>query len=439
MNNKERQELATWAVEFAKKKGASEVAASINNSRSVEIQVREQKIEKIKESTTNGLSLNIYRDHKFSGHSTNNLAKKDLEKFITEAVEATKFLTADEYRELPDPSLYPKNLDKDLKIEDNSYNQVAPEQRVLIAKEIEQIARSKSDKIISATGGYSDDYSESVLVHSNGLIAERASTSFWAGGEVTVKDGDARPEGWHWGGSRFFETMPTTEELGSQAAEHAIRKMGQTKIASGKYDMLIENRTSGRLLSLFFNAMKARALQQKSSYLDGMLGKEIAAPVLTIIDDPYIESGFASRLYDGQGIAAQKRTMIEKGVLKEYYIDNYYGRKLGMQPNGGSSSNILFDYGTRDLNAIVKDTQKGIFVTSFNGGNSNSTTGDFSFGVSGFLVEDGQLVKAVNEMNISGNSKKFWKQLAEVGNDPYKYSSILSPTLLFKDINFSGL
>ena len=131
--------------------------------------------------------------------------------------------------------------------------------------------------------------------------------------------------------------------------------------------------------------------------------------------------------------------MIEKGVLKEYYIDNYYGKKLGMTPNGGSSSNIRFELGQRGFNEIVKDVKSGIFVTSFNGGNSNSTTGDFSFGVSGFLVEGGKIVKPVNEMNISGNAKEFWQQLTEMGNDPYKYSSLLSPTLVFNDIDFSGL
>ncbi len=439
MNTKERKDMAIWAVEYAKKQGASEVAASVYNSRSVEIEVREQKIEKIKESTTNGLSLNIYRDHKYSGHSTNNLNKKDLQKFVKEAVEATKYLTADEYRELPDPSLYPENLEKDLKIEDRGYISVNPEEKVKIAKDIENVARAQSDKIISATGGYSDDYSESVKVHSNGFVGERVSTSFWAGGEVTVKDADARPEGYHWGGSRFYKTMPTTDELGKQAAQNAIRKLGQTKIKSGKYDMLIENRSVGRLLYMFVGPMSARALQQKSSYLEGMLGKQIASPALTVIDDPFIEGGFGSRLYDGEGIASKERVMIEKGVLKQYYIDNYYGKKLGMQPNGGRTSNIRFDLGKRNYDAIVKDIKKGIFVTSFNGGNSNSTTGDFSFGVSGFLVENGQLVKPVNEMNISGNANLFWQKLAELGNDPYKYSSMLSPTMLFNDIDFSGL
>lgn len=439
MNTKERKEMAMWAVEYAKKQGASEVAASAYNSRSVEIEVREQKIEKIKESTTNGLSLNIYRDHKYSGHSTNNLNKKDLEKFIKEAVEATKYLSADEFRELPDPSLYPENLEKDLKIEDRSYVTVAPEQKVNIAKEIENIARTQSDKIISATGGYSDDYSESIRVHSNGFVGERVSTSFWAGGEVTVKDNDARPEGYHWGGSRYFKTMPTADELGKKAAQNAIRKMGQTKINSGKYDMLIENRSVGRLLYMFIGPMSARALQQKSSYLEGMLGQAIASPVLTVIDDPFIEGGFGSRLYDSEGLASKERVMIDKGVLKQYYIDNYYGKKLNMEPNGGRPSNIRFDLGQRNFDGIIKDIKKGIFVTSFNGGNSNSTTGDFSFGVSGFLVENGKLIQPVNEMNISGNAKEFWQKLTELGNDPYPYSSILSPTMVFNDIDFSGL
>lgn len=439
MNTKERKAMAQWAVEYAKKKGASEVAASISNSRSVEIEVREQKIEKIKESTTNGLSLNIYRNNKYSGHSTNNLNKKALEKFISEAVEATKYLSADEFRSLPDPSLYPENLEKDLKIEDKGYISVDPEKKVQIATDIENIARAQANNVISATGSYNDNCSENIRVHSNGFVGERVSTSFWAGGEVTVKDGDARPEGYHWGGNRFFNQMPSCKELGEQAAKNAISKMGQTKIASGKYDMLIENRMASRLLYMFVGPMSARALQQKSSFLEGMLGKQIASSALTIIDDPFIEGGFRSRLYDSEGIASKKRTMIEKGVLKQYYIDNYYGKKLGMEPNGGRTSNIRFDLGQRNCDAIIKDIKNGIMVTSFNGGNSNSTTGDFSFGVSGFLVENGQLVKPVNEMNISGNSMSLWQKLVELGNDPYKYSSILSPTMLFNDIDFSGL
>ena len=83
--------------------------------------------------------------------------------------------------------------------------------------------------------------------------------------------------------------------------------------------------------------------------------------------------------------------------------------------------------------------EKGIWVTGFIGGNSNSTTGDFSFGIVGQLIENGQVVKPVNEMNISGNAKEFWNQLVAVGNDPYPYSTQMLPSMLFEGVQFSGI
>ena len=138
-------------------------------------------------------------------------------------------------------------------------------------------------------------------------------------------------------------------------------------------------------------------------------------------------------------MAAKKRVLIDKGVLKTFLIDNYYARKLGVEPTGGSTSNVVFDYGTRSLDEMVASMKKGILVTSFIGGNANSTTGDFSVGIVGIYVEDGKIVRPVNEMNIAGNQKDLWNQLVEVGNDPYIYSSTRRPSLYFKDIHFSGI
>jgi PmbA protein len=83
--------------------------------------------------------------------------------------------------------------------------------------------------------------------------------------------------------------------------------------------------------------------------------------------------------------------------------------------------------------------KKGILVTGFIGGNSNDTTGDFSFGIIGILVENGAPVKPVSEMNVSGNMIDFWNRLVEVGNDPWAYSSTRRPSMYFKDVQFSGI
>jgi len=440
MNNKERLELAEWAVDYTLKSGANETGIAISNSRDIEIEYRNKKLEKLQESTRNSLNLQIYANHKYSSHSTSDLRKDELKKFIEEAVSATKYLSEDQFRSLPDPKYYPAQTDTDLKLKDAQYDKVQSDERVKIASEIEKEAMAVSDKIISSTAGYYDTYYENVRVHSNGFKGESSGTVFSAGAEVTVNDeGGGRPEDWFYASTHFKDEIPSPEILGKEAAKRALRKIGQKKIESGKYTMLVENRTSSRLLSVFSGAITARSIQQKSSFLDGMLDKKIASEKLTVIDNPLLEKGMNSRLFDGEGIAAKKRIIIDKGVLKCYLVDNYYGKKLGWEPNGGSTSNIMLEYCSKSFDELLKTIDKGIVITGFIGGNSNSTTGDFSFGIVGLYVEKGQILKPVNEMNISGNAKEVWNQLIEVGNDPYAYSSWRMPSLLFDGIQFSGI
>ncbi|MGE5432603.1 MAG: TldD/PmbA family protein [Syntrophomonadaceae bacterium] len=440
MNNKERLELAEWAMNYAIKNGANESSAVIYNSRDIEIEYRDKKLETMKESTRNSLSLQIYADKRYSGHSTNDLRKDSLEKFIQEAVAGTKYLTRDEFRALPDPKYYPLKTETDLGLTDPGYEKVEASERKKTASEIEQAATSESSMIISATAGYNDSYYEFVRVHSNGFKGEGSGTFFSAGASVTVKDNNGgRPEDWFYATSRFRNELPSPEVLGKNAAQRALKKIGQKKIESGIYDMLVENRAGSRLLYMLAEPLSARALQQKSSFLDGMLDKQIASEKLTVIDDPFVPGGFGSRFFDDEGIAAKKRVIVEKGILRNFYVDNYYGKKIGMEPNSGSTSNILFEYGTKSLDEMIKDQKRAILVNGFIGGNSNSTTGDFSFGIVGFLIENGEIVKPINEMNISGNAKEFWKNLAEIGNDPYPYRSMKIPAMAFTGVNFSGL
>lgn len=440
MNSKERSDLAKWAMDYALKSGADQAAITLSNNREIEIEFRDKKLEKVKESTQSSLNLNIYVQQRYSGHSTNDLRKDTLKRFIEEAVASTKYLTKDEYRSLPDPKYYPKKSRLDLNICDHSYGKIESSNRVKIASEIEAAAMAQSDLIISTTSGYSDGYNESVKVHSNGFLGEAESTSFWAGAEVTVNDKDGgRPEDWFYAGVRFHKELPSPEMIGKEAAKRALRKIGQKKIESGKYDMIVENRAGSRIFGMFRYPMTARALQQKRSFLDGMLDKKIASDKLTILDNPTLKKCFGSRHYDGEGLAARRRLIIEKGVLKQYYIDNYYGKKLGMEPTSGSPSNLEFEYGEKSLEELIKDVKKGILVNGFIGGNSNSTTGDFSYGIVGLLIENGKIVQPLNEMNISGNAKELWNRLVEMGNDPYPYSSLRIPSMLFEGVQFSGI
>ncbi|HSV77249.1 MAG TPA: TldD/PmbA family protein [Bacteroidales bacterium] len=441
MNNNQRMELARWVSKYALEKGATESAVSISRSRSVQVDVREQRLDTIRENTENSLTLMIYRDFKFSTHTTNNLDRGQLEKFIAGAVEATSYLAPDPDRRLPDPSLYPTNLTKNLELLDPRQAEVTPEFRVQNAMEAEQLVRAVEGRanIASASAGFGDNLNEGVRVHSNGFAGEWSSTSFGLSASLSIIDGTARPAGGAFARTRFLNQLPSVREIAEEASRNTLMQIGQGPVETGKYTMLLDNRVAGNIIGRIFGPMSARNIHQKNSFLLNKLDSKIGSELFTITDDPFIPQGLGSRLFDGEGIAARRRVLIDKGVLKSYLIDNYFGRKLGLTPNGGSTSNIVFALGSRNSEQIIAAQERAILVNSFSGGNASALTGDFSFGISGHLIENGKITRAINEMNISGNLLDLWNQLVETGNDPFRFSATQSPTLVFADVIFSGL
>ena len=438
MTKEEKYTLAKWAMNHALENGAQQVSVSITNSKSSNIEIRNEKIDTLEQANQSSLSIRLYVDNKYSSHSTNRMKKEDLSHFIEEAIEGTRYLAEDEFRSLPDPELYYEGNGKDLKTTDPGFENVDPQKKIDLAYAAEKEVLGKDVRIISVTAAYYDGMDERLMVTSNGFEGDTSSSQFGIYTSVSVKSGNARPEaGWQ-ESAIFFDDLKK-EEVGKTALKRALDKIGQQKIQSGKMAMIVENKQVSRLLSPLLSALGGSAIQQKNSFLIDKLGEKVTSEKLTITDDPFIVGGRGSRLFDGEGLATKVRPVFEKGVLKTYYIDTYYGKKLDMKPTSGSSTNLVFEAGTKDLDGLVASVKKGILVTGFNGGNCNGTTGDFSYGIDGFLIENGVIVKPVSEMNITGNMKQLWTSIGELGNDVNKNSSLLAPSILFEGVDFSGI
>lgn len=435
-------EIAKQAVSLALKKGANDASATASRSRDVEIGWRDGKVEKVSEATTRGLSIALYVDGRYSAVSTSDLRPDALDRFVEEAIAMAKTLAKDPARGLADPKLYAGRPKDDLQLADPAYGEYTADMRRARAKDLEDAARAVpgSASILSVSTNVSDSSSQSARVTSNGFEGEREGTSFWLSASVSCKDGDGRrPEASNSAGSRFWKDLPAAAEVGALATRRTLDTLGAKKIESAVLPIIVENRVAGRLVGALLGPLGGRALQQKQSFLEGQLGKTIGNKLLTVTDDPLIVRGFGSRLYDGDGIAARKMPVFEAGVLKSYYIDVYYGRKLQVAPTTGSSSNLVIPPGKKSLAELLKDTKEAVLVTGFLGGNSNSTTGDFSFGIQGFRVRKGERAEAIVEMNISGNQKDLWKKLSAIGSDPWPYSSVRTPSLVFDGIQIAGL
>ena len=438
MKDNKKMELAQWASKYAKENGAKEVSVSVYDSKQSDIEIREQKIDKIQESIESGLSIKLYVNGRYSTHSTNRLNKTELERFIKEAILATNYLAEDKYRSLPDRALCYNGEEKDLKLVDSAYDSVDPREKIEAAMKVEAETIGMDDRIITVSGSYGDGSSRGYMVMSNGVEGFKESTSFYVSASASINGGDSRPSAGHYMATRFWDKL-NPEGVGKYAVERALQKIGAKKIKSGKMDMLIENKSVGRVFNSFLQPLYGYNLQQKRSFMEGMIDKKVASNKLSILDNPFIESGRNSRLYDRDGLAAKEITVVEKGILRTYYIGNYYGKKLEMTPTTGSPSNLIFEKGSKNLDELTRDIKEGILVTGFNGGNSNPATGDFSVGVEGFYVKNGEIIHPIAGMNITGNHKEIWNQLVAVGNDPLTDRSWQTPSMLFEGIDFSGL
>jgi PmbA protein len=440
MTREEKYSIARWAMDHALKSGAQQASVSIDENNSSRIEVRDEKIDKLEEANRNSMRISLYVDKKYSSISTNRLSnREELGRFIEEAIAGTKYLSEDEFRTLPEPDLYYKGGGGDLRTMDGNFKSVDPQDKIKYAFNVEKEVLGKDERVISVTATYNDGMSGNVMVTSNGFEGDSENSYYSLVASVSVKSGDARPES-YWYESSIFHDELIKEGIGTEALKRALDKLGQEKIRSGRMPMIVENRVVGRnLLGPVISALNGRSIQQKDSFLIGMEGEKIGSDLFTIMDDPFIVSGRGSRYFDVEGLATKKRTIFESGLLKGYYIDTYYGKKLGTEPTSGDTTNLVFQPGEKDLEGLLASIDRGILVTGFNGGNSNGSTGDFSYGIEGFLVEKGQLVKPVSEMNITGNFRQLWKNLVAVGSDVYTGSSWRLPSMIFDKVDFSGI
>jgi len=438
MITQENKNLAQWALKYALNKGCSDARISVYNDTNNSFEYRDTQLDQLQQSSENGMGIQLYVDGKFASFSTNRLDKFELEKFISNGIEITRYLAKDEFRKLADPARLYKGDGKGLDIYDESIEKVSVDDKLALLKDNVNEVYKTDERLISVTSDYSDGTSSTYIVASNGFEGENATTFFSLSAGTSMRGaGDTRPQdGWY--DSTVFWKDLQKKNIGKTALERTLRKLGQEKIDTGVYPMLLDNLSSARLFYPLLSALTGGAIQQKSSFLINKLGEKIASDKLTLIDDPHIKNARGARWFDSEGAATKKCNVIENGVLKMYYIDTYYGGKLKMEPTIQSPSVLTLLQGNKNFEQILAGIDKGIWVTGFNGGNSNETTGDFSFGVEGFLIEKGVAVKPVNEMNITGNIITLLKNLLEIGNDPRTVSSYRIPSLLFDAVSFSG-
>ncbi|BBD46510.1 TldD/PmbA family protein [Petrimonas sulfuriphila] len=439
MISNENKKLAQWAMDYALKNGCQAAKVSLYSGSNTSFELRDAQMDKLQQASESRMSLFLYVDGRYGTYSTNRLDKKELESFIRNGVESTRYLAEDEARVLPDASRYYKGGKPDLQLLDPQFSAVNPDNKVALAQAIAEEALGKDPRIISVESSYGDGDGFSYQITSNGFEGETQQSWYSLSASVAVKgEGEARPSSYWYESSLYLDKL-VKEGVGQKALERTLQKIGQKKTKSGRYTMVVDPMNSGQLLRPMLSAIFGSALQQKNSFLLDKLGQKVGSDKFTLLDEPHLIGASGARYFDSEGVATERRSVFDKGVLKTYYIDTYNAKKMDVDPTVANPSILVMQLGNKDLNGLISDVAHGILVTGFNGGNSNSSTGDFSYGIEGFLIEKGKLTLPLSEMNVTGNMITLWNSLAETGNDPRLNSSWRIPSLVFEGVDFSGL
>ena len=432
------QNRAAQAVELARTAGADEAFATASQSRNVEFEYRDGALEKVKDTTSRSLAVKVYADGRYSSHSTTDLNPDRLSSFVKEAVAITRALEPDEFRQITPEELFANRPDADLDLVDAQVAKLDRDQRLAWCEALDAAATAH-ERVISATAGVYDGTVDSASASSNGFAGSQHSTYCWFGSQVTLRDqGDKRASDGFYAGGAHVADLPDATAVGQKSLDRALSRLDSEKGPTLKTTMVVDSRAAASLIGRLMRPANARSVQQDRSFWAPLVGEQAFSDKLTIIDDPLIKRGMASRHFDGEGISSRKIPIVENGVIRNIYVDTYYGRKGGMTPTTGSASNRVVVPGEQSLDELLAAVGDGIYVTSWLGGNADGTTGDFSLGLRGHVIENGVIGRPVGEMNVTGNLKDLFARLEMLGNDPYPYSSTLVPSLVFTDVDFSG-
>lgn len=334
--------------------------------------------------------------------------------------------------------------------------EITPERQVDLLRAAESAAYALDPRVINVaycTLGTME--TERMIANTQGLALSERSNGGYVYLMAVVREGaDIRSAMQMRMTQRLHQVDP--EALAQEAVEEALSYLGATPVPSGPYPVLLRHTAAADLLQAFVRIFYAEDVQKGRSLLKGKLGEPIAAPGVTIVDDPFLSEGFYCRSFDSEGVATQRLAMVKEGVLQTYLynlktalVDGVAPTGHGHKPSykgavGTAPSNMFVQPGAHSFEELVAAMDEGVVITDVQGthAGTNPISGDFSLAAHGYYVKGGRIERPVAQITVAGNFLTMLGQVEAVGNDlKFGYpmgSYIGSPTLKIKELAISG-
>ena len=434
------------AVALAKRLGADAADAVASASASQSVSVRLGALEDVERSEGEEIALRVFVGQRTSSVSTSEFSREGLEQLVERAVAMARLAPEDPYAGLaPEDHLYSGTM-PDLELADDAEPSSA--QLRTRAEQVEEAARAVKGVTNSDGGSASASRSTVALATSHGFAGGYTATGHGISASVIAGEGADMQRDYAHRSARHLADLPSPSEIGTQAGERTINKLGPRRLASGTMPVVFDRRVSASLISHLVGAMTGPAIARKASFLLGREEEDLFPAGLSLIEEPHRKRGLRSRIFDGEGIATQGRSLIEHKRLTGWLTHTASARQLGVPltghasrggsgPPGVSVSNLHVPAGERTPDELIADIGEGLYVTELIGQGVNGITGDYSRGASGFAIRDGKKAEPISEITIAGNLLAMFAAM-EVGSDLEWHRAINVPTLRVEQMSVAG-
>ncbi len=437
-------DLAEKVLEMARKRGL-EAMLRLETSRRLKVRVRLGKLDELSQTAPQNSVLKVFKGNRSVSGSTSKLTVEGLVALLDRLNQHVELVDEDKAVGLPEPEWLVKKV-PDLKLFDPAFLDFPVEKAKRMALEAEKAALDFDKRVTNSSGaGVGTSVYAACLYNTSGLKACEWGSS----GSISVspvaenEKGEKSSDSWFtW--QRFEDSLEAPMTVGEMAAKRAVDGLGAGTAPTGKVPVLFAPETATALLGHLWECAAGDRVYKGSTYLTKAEKKAVASKLVTVVDDPLIPKGLNSTAFDGEGVATRRRILVKDGVLQFHPCDCYSARKLnrestGHRSGGGVGSyNLYLENGEESPEQLLKKMGTGLFVTAFIGFGFNHATGDFSRGVRGFWVEEGKVVRPIQEVTVSGNLDEMLKNVVAVGNDLcFRYGTD-SPSLLVSEMTVSG-
>ena len=440
-------ELATGIAGRAEQ--GEQIEAYVARAKDTAVRVYEGEVEHFTSAQSEGVGIRVVRDGRIGFAYAGTLERDAVKEVLAEARDNVTFGTPDEWAGLASPDGVAV-VEQDLWREE--LLALPTVDKITMAKELERLTLAADSRVRVDEADYADVQAEGAVATSTGIATAGRETAAYLSVSTLADDGDVTHTGFGFTVGRAPGDFDP-EKAAREAAERATRLLGATKPTTARVTVVLDPFVSAQLIGIIGSTLNGEAVLKGRSIFAGRIGEDVAAPNLTLIDDPTNPLAYTASEIDGEGLATRRNVLIEGGLLQQFVQSSYSARRSGTASTGNATRGgfkstpgcgclaLSLVPGTRTQAELVADVDEGVLIQMVQGLHSgvNPVSGDFSTGASGLMIRQGQLAEPVREFTIASTLQKMLKDVDEVGGDvEWLPMGAAGVSLVIRDVTMSG-